>query len=84
MEKYDSYEDYMERGVGKHRPGDRIEREDGNTYIVCGDSFSLKDTNGVYVLTRTLERFSDQRSAELIYNSDIDTADSIYPEVVNA
>ncbi len=84
MEKYDSYEDYLERGTGKHRPGDRIEREDGKTYIVCGDSHSLKDTNGVYVLTRTLERFADQRSAAFYSNSDIDTSDSIYPEVVNA
>lgn len=83
MPKYDSYDDYLKRGR-KHRPGDHIHREDGNIYTVCGDGFSLKDAQGFYVLTDTLERTRNQKLSRAFCESDIDTSDSIYPEVVNA
>ncbi len=80
---YTSFKDYLKNGRG-HSPGDRIQREDGNTYTVCGDGFSLKDSEGFYVLTDSLERMRDQVMAGGFAESDIDTSDSIYPEVNGA
>ena len=47
-------------------PGTRVLREDGNVYIVTGDTMGLKTLDGIYVLSDNLEALKYQKSARLI------------------
>lgn len=69
----DSFEDYKIaagdtglRPAPGLPPGTRVLREDGNVYIVTGDTLGLKTLDGKYVVSDTLEVLKNQDAARLI------------------
>lgn len=84
--KFDSAEAYFGwiREHGWFTPGDEVQREDGNTYIVCGDGMSLKTSDNVYVCSLKLEPYKHQGFAELACNveetlEDVDPDKTLFP-----
>ena len=71
--KCDSWEDYVEAlrnpGDGPYDglpTGTRVMREDGNIYLVTGDTICLKTLDGIYVNPKTLVVAKNQERAKFI------------------
>lgn len=86
--KFDSVEAYFNwiEEHGWFTPGEEVIRENGKTYIVCGDGMSLKTPKGVYVCTMLLDPFKNQKFAHIVCNveetlEDVDPDKTLFPGI---
>lgn len=86
--KFRSAEEYF-RWIEDHgwlTPGEEVQREDGKTYIVCGDGVSLKTPEGVYVCALRLDPYIHQGFFSVACNveetlEDVDPDRTLFPEI---